>query len=233
MEVSEAVIYNEVNKLRQQKSFQDRNKYPGPEDLPAPKIATVRQVPHDVGSFYSEEEIIRLLLKYGSETYEKKINPEDLKENVKTISDYIVFEIVSDDLHFDNSTFAKIFNDYNFHVEQGLFPGDKYWVWHQDPDISQVSAQFLSDSYVLSNIWKTKQTYIETEDMLLKEIVPDTVLKFKSDKLKIEKKKMQLQMEADVKSGNNENVGVLLKRISAIDSALRRISKNLGDRIVI
>ena len=44
---------------------------------------------------------------------------------------------------------------------------------------------------------------------------------------------MQLQMEADVKSGNNENVGVLLKRISAIDSALRRISKNLGDRIVI
>ena len=29
-----------------------------------------------------------------------------------------------------------------------------------------VSAEFLSDSYVLSDIWKTKQTYIETEEML-------------------------------------------------------------------
>ena len=28
LEVSEPILYHEVNKLRQQKSFQDRNKYP-------------------------------------------------------------------------------------------------------------------------------------------------------------------------------------------------------------
>jgi hypothetical protein len=233
MEVSEPVLYNEVNKLRQQKSFQDRNKYPGPEDLPVPRIAAVKQVPHDSGSYYSEREIIRLLLKYGSEVLERKINPEDGKEKVITIADYIVQEIVSDELHFENATFAKIFNDYDFHVEQGLFPGDKHFVRHQDPDISSISADLLADSHELSDIWKTKQTYIETEVMLLKDIVPDTVLKFKGDKLKLERKKLLRQIEEASKANDNEKIVTLQKKYSTISKALGRISKNLGDRIVL
>jgi DNA primase len=233
MEISEAVLYNEVNKLRTQKSFQDRNKYPGPEDLPVPRIASARQATHDAGAFYSEREIIRLLLKYGSEVFERKIDPENGKEKVTTIADYIVYEIVSDELVFENQTFAKIFNDYNFHVEQGLFPGDKHFVRHQDPDISSVSADLLADSHELSDIWKTKQTYIETEIMLLKDIVPDTVLKFKSDKLNVERKKLLRQIDEASKANDNEKIVTLQKKYSAISKALGRISKNLGDRIVL
>ena len=44
LEVSEPIIYHEVNKLRQQKNFQDRNKYPGPEDLPVPPPVIVKPV---------------------------------------------------------------------------------------------------------------------------------------------------------------------------------------------
>jgi DNA primase len=234
LDVPEQVLYNEVDKLRRQKSFQDRNKYPGPEDLPVPRIAVVRQVAtHDAGSFYSEREIIRLLLKYGSEELERKINPEDGKEKVTIIADYIVYEIVSDELNFENSTFAKIFNDYNFHVQQGLFPGDKHFVRHQDPDISSVSADLLADSHELSAIWKTKQTYIETEAMLLRDIVPDTVLKFKSDKLNVERKKLLRLIEAASKENDNEKIVTLQKKYSAISKALGRISKNLGDRIIL
>ncbi len=234
MEVSEPVLYNEVNKLRQQKSFQDRNRYPGLEDLPVQKITVpVKQVAHETGSFYSEKEIIRLLLKYGSEVFERIINPEDGKEKVTTIADYIVDEIVSDELTFENQTFAKIFSDYRFHVEQGLFPGDKHFVRHQDPDISSVSADLLSDSHQLSDIWKTKQTYIETETMLLKAIVPDTVLKFKSDKLKNEMKKLLRQIEEASKVNDNERIVTLQKKYSLISKAINRISKNLGDRIIL
>ena len=233
MEVSEPVLYNEVNKLRQQKSFQDRNKYPGPEDLPVPRLTTVKQISHDSGSYYSEREIIRLLLKYGSEVLERIISQEDGKEKVITIADYIVNEIVSDELIFENKIFAKIFNDYNFHVEQGLFPGDKHFVRHQDPEISSVSADLLSDSHELSDIWKTKQTYIETEVMLLKEIVPDTVLKFKSDKLNLERKKILRQMEEALKTDEKGKIETLQKKYNTINKALGRISKNLGDRIIL
>jgi DNA primase len=233
MEVSEPVLYNEVNKLRQQKSFQDRNKYPGPEDLPVPRITTIKQVSHDTGSYYSEREIIRLLLKYGSEVLERKISPDDGKEKVITIADYIVYEIVSDELVFENKVYAKIFTDYNFHVEQGLFPGDKHFVRHQDPEISSESASLLADSHELSDIWKTKQTYIETEMMLLKEIVPDTVLKFKSDKLNLERRKILRQIEEAVKSNDLSTIASLQKKYNTISTAIGRISKNLGDRIVL
>jgi DNA primase len=234
LDVPEQVLYNEVDKLRRQKSFQDRNKYPGPEDLPVPRVTAVRQVAaHDAGSFYSEREIIRLLLKYGSEELERKVSPEDGKEKVTIIADYIVYEIVSDELNFENATFAKIFNDYNFHVQQGLFPGDKHFVRHQDPDISSVSADLLADSHELSAIWKTKQTYIETEAMLLRDIVPDTVLKFKSDKLNVERKKLLRLIEEASKENDNEKIVTLQKKYSAISKALGRISKNLGDRIIL
>jgi DNA primase len=233
MEVSEPVLYNEVNKLRRQKSFQDRNKYPGPEDLPVPKIPQVRQTTHEAGTYYSEREIIRLLLKYGSDIFERKINIEDRKEVVTTIADYIVHEIVSDELSFDNSVFAKIFNDYNFHVEQGLFPGDQHFVRHPDPDISSMSADLLADSHELSNIWRNKQTYVETEVMKLKEMVPETVLKFKSDKINILRKKILHQIEEASKANDNERTLALQKKYNTLSKALGKISKNLGDRIVL
>jgi DNA primase len=233
MEVPEPVLYNEVNKLRQQKSFQDRNKYPGPEDLPVTRIAPVKQVTHEAGTFYSEREIIRLLLKYGSEVLERKINREDGKETITTIADYIVNEIVSDELAFDNSVFSEIFSDYSFYVGQGLFPGDQHFVRHKDPDISSVSADLLADSHELSNIWRTKQTYVETEDMKLKDIVPDTVLKFKSDKINILRKKILQEIDAASKANDTEKTINLQKKYNTLSKALSKISKNLGDRIVL
>jgi DNA primase len=183
LEVPEPVLYNEVNKLRRQKSFQDRNKYPGLEDLPVPKIQIIKQVTHEAGTFWSEQEITRLLLKYGSEVFERQVNREDGKETVTTVADFIVHEIVSDELQFDNSVFSAIFDDYKFYTSQGLFPGDQHFIRHSDPDISRTSADLLSDSHELSSIWRNKQTYIETEADVYKEIVADTVLKFKSDKI--------------------------------------------------
>ena len=114
-----------------------------------------------------------------------------------------------------------------------MFPGDKYFVRHQDPDISSVSADLLADSHELSDIWKTKQTYIETEVMLLKEIVPDTVLKFKSDKLNLERKKILRQMDEASKTNDNEKIVTLQKKYNTINKALGKISKNLGNRIVL
>ena len=233
MEVPEPVLYNEVNKLRQQKSFQDRNKYPGPEDLPVPRIAPVKPVTHEAGTFYSEQEIIRLLLKYGSEVLERKVNREDGKETVTTIADYIVNEIVSDELAFDNSVFSEIFSDYSFYVSQGLFPGDQHFVRHQDPDISSISATLLADSHELSDIWRTKQTYVETESMKLKDIVPDTVLKFKSDKINILRKKILQQIEEASKANDTEKTISLQKKYNTLSKALGKISKSLGDRIVL
>lgn len=233
MEVSEEVLYHEVNKLRQQKSFQERNRYPGLEDLPVPPVQAVKPVIYKTISFYSEREVIRLLLKYGSREFERIVNNEDGREDIITVSDYIVKEITSDDLSFDDKTCAKIFADFRFYSGQGLIPGDKHFVKHEDPDISRFSADVLSESHELSRIWKDKQTYVETEDMKLRDVVPDAVLKFKSDKIIAARKEIMTQLEEAVKEGDQEKVLKLQHRFNNLSTALGMISRQLGNRILL
>ena len=233
LEVAEPILYNEVNKLRGQKNFQDRNKYPGPEDLPVKPQQIIKQVKHEPVSFYSEREIIRLLLKFGGVEFEKIINKEDGKEDIITVADYIVREIISDELEFNDRICARIFEDFRFNSEQGLITGDSMFVKHEDPEISSLSADLLSDSHELSRIWKEKQTYVETEDMKLKDIVSDAVLKFKSDKINILRKEIMVQLEEAVKANDSERILLLQKRYSNLSVALGLISKKLGGRILL
>jgi DNA primase len=233
LEVSEPILYHEVNKLRQQKNFQDRNKYPGPEDLPVIPPPLIKPVIRDAVTYYSELEIIRLLLKFGGQEFERTVNKEDGKEEMITVSDYIVREITSDDLVFDHRICAKIFADFRFHVEHGLIAGDKQFVKHEDPEISSMSADLLADSHELSKIWTTKQTYVETEEMKLKEIVGDAVLKFKSDKIKNKRKEIMALLEEAVKANDTEKILTLQKRYANLSVILGLISKKLGNRIVL
>ena len=233
LEITEPVLYHEVNKLRQQRSFHDRNKYPGPEDLPLPPPVIQRPVKQDVTTFFSEREIIRLLLKFGSTEFERKIRSEDGQEEVTTVSDYIVREITSDDLDFDDEVCAGIFDDFRFYSIQGIFPGDKQFVKHEDPSISSLSADLLSDSHELSRIWRSKQTFVETEDMKLKDIVPDAVLKFKSDKIKVRLKEIMRELEEAARIGNSERVLDLQKKDQNLKAALKMISEKLGKRIIL
>jgi DNA primase len=233
LEVSEPILYHEVNKLRQHKSFQDRNKYPGPEDLPVPPPVIVKPVQRETVTYYSEKEIIRLLLKFGNVEFERTLNKEDGKEEMLSVADYIVREITSDDLLFDDKVCSKIFSDFRFHVEHGLITGDKQFVKHGDPEISSLSADLLADSHELSRIWKDKQTFVETEDMKLKEIVGDAVLKFKSDKIMIKRKEIMSLLEEAVKANDTEKIVQLQKRYANLSVVLGLISRKLGNRILL
>ncbi len=233
LDVAEPILYNEVNKLQRQKSFQDRNKYPVAEDLPIPPPVIVKPLRQEPLSLYSEKEVIRLLLKFGNLEFERSVNNQDGREEIVTIADYIVREIISDELLFDNPVCAKIFADVRFHVEHGLFTGDKQFVKHEDPEISSLSADLLSDSHELSRIWQEKQSYVETEEMKLKEITGDVVLKFKSDKIIIKRKEIMQLLEEAVKANDTEKVLLLQKRYSILSTALGAISRKLGNRILL
>ncbi len=233
LEVTEPILYHEVNKLLQQKSFQDRNKYPVAEDLPVPPPVQIKPVKPETLSLYSEREIIRLLLKFGGSEFERIINKEDGMEEIITVSDYIVKEITSDDLSFENNVCARIFDEFRFHAEHGLIAGDKQFIKHEDPEISSFSADLLADSHELSRIWQEKQTYVETEEMKLKELVGDVVLKFKSDKIMTKRKEVMALLQQAVKENDTEKVLVLQKRFNNLSIALGMISKKLGNRILL
>lgn len=233
LEVAEPVIYNEVNKLLRQKNFQDRNNYPKIEDLPVPPPVIVKPVQPETISWYSEKEIIRLLLRFGSTLFENRISIEDAREIPVSVSDYIVSEINSDGLAFDNDLCSRIFAEFSFNTSQGLVTGEKQFVKHENPEISSFSAELLAEPHELSKIWKVKQTFVETEADKLREIVGDTVLKFKSDKIKKMRREVMSMLEQAVKENDNEKVLSLQKRYTTLSLALKAISEKLGGRILL
>ena len=104
---------------------------------------------------------------------------------------------------------------------------------NEHPDISMLSADILAESHQLSRIWVSKHTYVETEDMKLRDIVPDAVLKFKGDKIKVRLQELMEELREAVSSDDMERIPELLKRDQALKAALGIISKQLGNRILL
>jgi DNA primase len=232
--IQEAILYNEVDKMRRQRSFQDRNRFPEPEDLPVPPpLITKQTVIQGISPSVAEREIIRLLMRYGSNEFERHISKEDGREELITVSDYIVKEIISDDLQFDDPAYANIFGEYRFAMEQGTFIGDNSFVKHPDPAVSGLAADLLSEPHTLSKIYFNHKTYVETEEMKLKEVVPDVILVFKGGKINNRIREIQAEIKTAQDAGDIDKVMELIRKKMALSSALTSISEKLGNRVTL
>ncbi len=251
----EEVVLDEVMKLRKQPSFRDRNAGPGQEGAADGRTGTgagtgsgiwgdqqgvgangsrttaARQRKTEETSYYSEREILRLLIRYGAEVLTRYTDRETGTETITTVADYIITEIKEDDLRFENELFTSMFEEITFTVEQGLAPGDKQFVHHPNPAVSTLVVDMLTEKDTLSLIWGKHGAYVETEEMKLKEIVPDAVLKFKGDKIKIMQKEIRKAMiEA---AGDDGKISELQEQYRAMTTLQKKISTGLGGRLII
>ena len=69
--------------------------------------------------------------------------------------------------------------------------------------------------------------------MKLKEIVPDAVLKFKSDKINELRNEIMSSLEEAQKENDKEKIVALQRRYNNLSIALGLISRQLGNRIVL
>ncbi|MHC1731043.1 MAG: DNA primase [Bacteroidales bacterium] len=237
----EEVILDEVMKLRNQDTFRNRNSWPAQDSTAgnlqdmssaATSTSTVpRQRRKEETSFWSEREILRMLIRYGAEVLSRELNKETGIETITTVADYIITEINDDGLKFENEYFAAMFEEIAFSVGQGLIPGDTHFVHHPNPAISALVVDMLTEKDILSTLWRKYGAYVETEEMKLREIVPDTVLKFKGDKIKVLQKEIRRAMvEA---AGDDEKISALQEQYKVMTSLQKKISTGLGGRLII
>ncbi|MCI0522708.1 MAG: hypothetical protein L0Y37_03545, partial [Bacteroidales bacterium] len=226
----EEVVLDEVMKLRKQQSFRDRNTWPVQDAIVTPQAVTQRQKKSEKTSYYSEKEILRLLIRYGAEVLSRVTDKETGTETITTVADYIISEIEEDELKLDDPVFARMYEEIKLDVKQGMIPGERHFVHHPEPAISAAAVDMLTERYTLSPIWNTRGAYVETEEMKLKEMVPETVLSFKSDKLKILQK--EILREITLAKGDDERVAVLQEQFRAMTSLQKKIAYSLGKRVI-
>ena len=98
-----------------------------------------------------------------------------------------------------------------------------------DPEISKLAADLLSTSYTLSKIFKKGGANIETEEMKLKELVPDTIIAYKRKILEIAQKDAAEKLkDSQDKKLSAEEANSLQKEFMQITSVINTISKDRG-----
>lgn len=238
MGISENILYQEVNKMRhgnrqyspQYKSETNQN-----------RDKTDRVSKATSSNIYSEREVIRILLKYGSRIYSEEQYSEDIEtdlnnneqEKTITIAEHIVNEIIIDDLSFENPILNTIFNEYKFAVSQGMYIDEDSFIKNEDISISSMVADLLSEPHVLSTIWKEKQAYVGTEDMQLTQLTEDVILKFKSDKIKTLRQEVMKHLKKAQEDKNDIESYRLMEQYLAYTRLMKQISDTMGERIIL
>ncbi|MBU8893875.1 MAG: DNA primase [Bacteroidales bacterium] len=189
-------------------------------------------IPASVEGYYAkpqEKEIVRLLFHYNTNIlYTYQEDKYDEPRNV-LVSEFIISEILNDDLEFENLIYKKVFQIYLEALNKGETLNSKYFINHSDPEISKLAADLLSNPYELSKIFEKGGANIQTEEMVLKRLVPDTILTYKRKILEsaYKDKNMILDIES-IKKLDKEEIYKIQFECREIGFALRDISKPRG-----
>jgi len=233
LKVDEQVLYHETNKIRRARTEQKYQKLRRQEKdiLQQPlKRKQLQSIQDDTDA--QEREIIRLLINYGNlDLFKVKDKNDD--ERTILVLEYIIAEIQGDELALENKIYQEIFEEYIENFKNNNILDQKHFINHSDSEISRLTAQLLAQAYDLSKIWKRHDNYIETEEMKLKEVVPETVNSFKNKKVIKAQVDLQEKLILATKENNLEEIQEIQERLISLNNLKKELSKNLGFRIII
>jgi DNA primase len=226
LDVEEKILYAEASKFRRKRFEQKAKESDYQSILPDLVTEHVRyvQIPQ---KYSAEKEVIRLILLYPNEM----ILPIIETEPDISVSDFFINEIQRDELDFYHPVYSLIYNEILVLKQQQLQISEQYFIKHPNEIIAKTVIDLITSAYDLSKIWRRYESYFTTEEMRLKEIVPEALLAFKNEKV------LQLIREAENElknaqvQNNEERIQMLQIKFIVLNNLKLSLSKGLGDRI--
>ncbi|MBN2213416.1 MAG: DNA primase [Bacteroidales bacterium] len=232
LDIDERMLYAEIRKIRRKKAEQKYHYNQVYTNYPEKESKSIQKTRPDTEFFTIERDIIRILLNYGNRKAIKVTSGTNHEELI-SVAQYIVNEIESDDLEFKDPVLKTIYSEINQAIFDGKEIDEKYFLFHPDDEIARISVDLLATTHQLSKIWEKHETFVETEDMRLKEIVPETVNAFKNKKVVALIKETQQQLRVSQENNDADNILLLQQRFIVLNELKKNLSKSLGDRIII
>ena len=222
--IDEQLIFSSIEQSRSGKAHSAKNESMQVVFTGAKK----NTIAADLSLSLEEITLIRLLVIYGTSPLNFEYENEAGEEEVTTVStaEYILSELSEDSIEFSNTVYNKIYYEFITHVnEHETILDDKFFVRHQDPEISQAVSELLSDKHLLSD-WSKKEIFVPTETDKLKELVTEAVIRLKSKQVKIKISDMLKQMKDNtVPEGDRLN---FLHNFQQLNDLSMHIDKELG-----
>jgi DNA primase len=232
LDVDEKVLYSEINRIRRQRAVDEYKRRGWYERIPEEKPKQRQIAPSDDDRYVVEKDIIRLLLNFGNYSL-SIISVEDKKEEEYSVAQYIIKEIDDDELHFIHPIYKMIYDDIRQHIISNSPLSDRYFIQHPDEAVSRIAIDLMTPLYGLSKIWAKHDNYVETEDMKLKDIVPETIKAFKNRKVLVMIKETHKQLKEAQANDDNDNISLLQQKFILLNDLKKKLSKDLGYRIIV
>ena len=208
VDVSEAVLVNEVNKIRTQ--LFKKNKELQQEEADA--LTQYVNIPEEHSQrvakspplYYQEKDIIRILIEHGDQPMEEGLS----------VAEYIIFELV--DITLNNPVFDKIIKMYlNAYQEEIPFDEIKNLNYIADTEVKQCLIEIMTSPYELSPNWFARhEIVVKDANRTYKTDVVSGMKRFQYFKLMEAIKIVDEKIRTSDKEGNfEEMVASILKKM--------------------
>jgi DNA primase len=233
-EISESIVNNELLRLRKS-TMAKQLQEPMLNDIPVPmesehllegaQIGSIQQGEQKKTSILHEQELIRLMVKYGTrEVCIKEVGSED---KTTSVIELIIQEVESDELRFEDPKLKEIYGIFMDGVADDTLLATSYLKRLENQDIVAFVSDIESDEQELSHNWATKYNiYTKSEVDNLYEAVMNAIYHFKLTK--IEEHIQQLQQELKDKNPQGEDLLLLLSEQMVYAKVRKEFSEKLG-----
>ena len=179
-----------------------------------------------------EYELVKYLLKSGHKSYEVLESRNVVEIN---IADVIFRSLDDDNITFTDPVFNQILQTYREQWQQlgiGVEVPMQYFVNHPDPEVCNKTVDIMTsdDNYVPSEIWKQKEVHVESENEILAQGVPKSIMLYRS---KIVERMINEQREMlNDASLSEDEVSECIKLINRLNQVKLALAKE-SDRLIL
>jgi len=232
LNVEEQMLYYEINKLKNNE--QEKNairRQTEAINLPQDNESEKATAKRSSGTKFEEQErsILQVLIKYGDAVL---YYADEEKKQPVIVGTFILEELEQDKLEFSNPLHALMLEEYRNNYKQENFTVQRFFLYHQQSEISNITADLISEKYTLSRI-HSKIKKIEADADRLIELVPRVVFEFKNSLIleMIKQKLTEMKIANDNK--NDALVDEIMGDMGQLEIVKKQLSKSLGERIII
>ena len=250
MEIDETVVMNEVNKIRL-----NRNANRPPTSTP-PSLSTKTEenkekattapsssieatekkdasTPPARSPFESYEIILlRYIVRYGERILYDYVDEETNEQVFWHVADFIYDDLERDDLTFYTPLFRQMLLEAAEHCQEEGFVASRYFLAHPNPQVSQLSANLLSEKYQLSK-YHFKYQELTADVDRLDQLIPREIFAFKEAYILSQINNCQAKLKEAQNRDDTESIFNLMKEITRLNEIKSAFCKELGERIVL
>jgi DNA primase len=218
LDIPEETLLNEVAKARASvSSFTPSNikaqSTPSTQNKKKEKLSSTGKL------FKLEEEVLRILINYGNETF-------TIDEEQESVAALIISELEADNIAFTHPEFNEMYNEIITVIEERGIIDLQYFINHQKQEVSKKAIDLMSNPHSISNNWVDKhKIYTGRENEKMRKTTEKAVLSLK--KGHVDKKIKDLQQK--IKEGSIDTEGI--KLLSHLTQIKTQIAKSLGRNV--